>query len=158
MKRVLALLALYLTVAAPVQAAPVLKIINFTADWCPNCLVLNPRLDEAISAFPNGSIERIDLDLTAAGRGATEAQIARAEEQAARLAMAHKADDLWSSFGGTTGIAVAIAADTGEAIRCFHRPMRADDIQQHLRLAKLLVEHASPGARKPNGTNCPDPL
>ena len=64
MRSFLTCLAVFLFSAAPSHAEPVLKIINFTADWCPNCQILNPRLDEAIEAFEPGAIERVDLDVT----------------------------------------------------------------------------------------------
>lgn len=157
MRAIIATLMLSLVSALPVSAEPVLKVINFTADWCPNCQILNPRLDEAIAAFEPGSIERIDLDVTEV-RGKTMIEQMAIETDALRLAGEHKAAYLWDWYGGITGIAVAVAADTGEPITCFMRPMKADDIQGQLRLAKLLAEHGKPGTRKPEGPDCPRPM
>ncbi|MEO0449371.1 MAG: thioredoxin family protein [Pseudomonadota bacterium] len=157
MRAIIATFMLSLISALPVSAEPVLKVINFTADWCPNCQILNPRLDEAISAFETGSIERIDLDVTEV-RGKTMIEQMAIETDALRLAGEHKAAYLWDWYGGVTGIAVAIAADTGEPITCFMRPMKAEDIQGQMRLAMLLAEHGKPGTRKPEGPDCPRPM
>ncbi|MCR9270562.1 MAG: thioredoxin domain-containing protein [Hyphomonadaceae bacterium] len=158
MRRVLTLLVLSIIAALPVQAEPVLKVINFTADWCPNCQILNPRLDRAIDAFEAGSIERVDLDVTAIRRNSSRIERAAVETDALMLAGEHKAAYLWDWYGGITGIAVAIAADTGEPITCFMRPMKKADIEDRLRLAKILAERAKPGNRKPEGPDCPAPM
>ena len=65
MLRAFALLIACTLAAVPTSSAePVVKIINFTADWCPNCQILNPRIDEALEAFDDGSVARVDLDVT----------------------------------------------------------------------------------------------
>lgn len=137
---------------------PVVKVINFTADWCPNCQILNPRLDEAISAFPTGSIERIDLDVTPIRRRSSALEKAALETELLQQAGAHKAAYLWNWYGGLTGLAVAVAADTGEPIACFMRPMKAEDIENSLKLAKILAERGKPGTRAPERWDCPEPL
>ena len=58
-------------------------------------------------------------------------------------------------YGGVTGIAVAIAADTGEPLTCFMRPMTVKQIQGQMKLAKILAEKGTPGNRKPEGPDCP---
>ena len=159
MLRAFALLMACTLAAVPTSSAePAVKIINFTADWCPNCRILNPRLDEAIDAFPPGSVERIDLDVTGARRGTPALDVAAVHTEALRVAGAHKAAYLWNWYGGVTGIAVAIAADTGEPITCFMRPMSAKDIEKRLNLAKILAERGTPGQRKPEGPDCPPPM
>ena len=135
-----------------------LKIINFTADWCPNCQILNPRMDEAITAFNAGSIERIDLDMTKARRGGSVLEIAGVHTAARDRAAQHKAGYLWNWYGGVTGIAVVISADNGEPLTCFMRTLSTEDIQSRLRLALLLAEHGTPGRRKPEGPDCPPPM
>lgn len=140
------------------SAEPSLKIINFTADWCPNCQVLNPRIDDAIAQFANSDIERVDLDMTAAGRGSDDAQKIDTASEAIRLAQSHQARYLWDWYGGATGIAVVISADNGEPLSCFQRPMTSEEISKRLELAKILAESGEPGTRKPNGPDCPPPL
>ena len=154
---VLSFLALILSISAA-RAEPLLRIINFTADWCPNCQILNPRIDEAMGNYPEGSIELINLDVTNAGRGADELSRTAAFSDAIRLSDANKAGYLWDWYGGITGIAVVIAADTGEPITCLMRPLGADDISDRLKLAKILAERAPAGRRKPDGPDCPAPM
>ena len=136
-------------------AEPSVKIINFTADWCPNCQILNPRLDEAIESFEAGSIARVDLDVTRIRPSSSPVERAEIQTALLQLADEHQVAYLWDWYGGITGIAVAVAADNGEALTCFMRPMTAQAIQGQLRLAKILAEQGTPGQRKPEGPDCP---
>jgi len=72
--RILILLAAMALVPFGAKAEPVLKIINFTAEWCPNCQVLNPTIRNALLQFPEGQIEVVPLDMTFAGRRASDEQ------------------------------------------------------------------------------------
>ena len=143
---------------APAISEPLVKVVNFTADWCPNCRILNPRLDEAISAFDGDEIVRIDLDVTAIRRDSSALEKAAIETELLQKAGEHQVAYLWNWYGGITGIAVAVAADTGEPIACFMCPMTAIDIQKRLNLAKILAENAKPGTRQPKRWDCPQPL
>ena len=155
MRALLAPLILSLTTAWMASAEPSVKIINFTADWCPNCQILNPRIDEAMAAFDDGSVVRVDLDVTRIRRNATPVERAEVQTELLQLADAHQVAYLWDWYGGVTGIAVAVAADTGEPLTCFMRPMTAKAIKGQLRLAKMLAEQGTPGDRVPDGLNCP---
>lgn len=154
------ILAVFLSLSSGTAAIaePLVKVVNFTADWCPNCRILNPRLDEAISAFDVGDIVRIDLDVTEIRRNSSALEKAAIETRLLQKAGAHQVAYLWNWYGGITGIAVAVAADTGEPIACFMRPMIADDIEKRLNLAKILAEKAKPGTRQPKRWDCPEPL
>ena len=136
-------------------AEPVIKVINFTAAWCPNCRILDPRLADAVADFDGDAIEQVNLDMTRTGQAYSDETRARAMAVAARLARQHKVDELWAWYGGTTGLAAVVAADTGEPIYCFTRRDETRRIKDRLRLARLLAEHAQPGARRPEGYNCP---
>ncbi len=155
MRTILASLALILAAPLSATSEPVVKIINFTADWCPNCRILNPRLDEAIETFERGSIERVDLDVTDIRRNTSIIKRGQIEADLVQLAGTHDVAYLWDWYGGVTGIAVAVAADNGEALTCFMRPMTAKDIEKRLTLAKILAENGQPGNRQPDGVNCP---
>ncbi len=157
MIRYIASAAMALVLPVFAQAEPTLKIINFTAEWCPNCQVLNPRMDEAIEAFEPGMVERIDLDMTNNSRSSNLADKANAIKAAQDTAMAHDVYYLWDWYAGVTGIAVIVAADTGEPISCMLRTLSVDEIEGRLNLAKKLVENAPPAARKPQGPDCPPP-
>ncbi|MEM1105793.1 MAG: thioredoxin family protein [Pseudomonadota bacterium] len=154
-------LALCLPAAAsadPDEAAgpPVVKIINFTADWCPNCQILDPRIAEALEQFSSAEIGYVELDLTQAKRAdpaAQEAAIRAAIEQAGR----HQAGYLWDWYGGLTGISVLISADNGEPISCLTRALSVEQIVFRLQEAVILSRRAPPGRRKPSGPDCPAP-
>lgn len=140
------------------RAAPSVKVINFTADWCPNCQILNPRIDELIERFDLGQIQRVDLDLTKASRRAPQPERMKAFAGAIQTAEAHQASYLWDWYAGVTGIAVFISADNGEPISCVNRVMSVDDMEERLLQAVLLAEHGTPGKRKPDGPDCPAPM
>ena len=138
--------------------APSVKIVNFTADWCPNCVVLNPRLDELIERFDDGQIKRMDLDMTNASRRAPKQQRMKAFARAIQTAEAHQASYLWDWYGGITGIAVFISADNGEPLTCVNRGFELDDMEKRMVQAILLAEHGKPGERMPDGPDCPAPI
>jgi len=140
------------------SAEPILRIINFTAEWCPNCRVLDPRMAEALETFPEGEIELVNLDMTNARLGADDMTVINTHNDAIRLANANKAGYLWDWYGGRTGIAAVIAADNGEPITCFMRIMSVQDIEDRLKLARILALRAPPGLRKPQGPDCPAPM
>lgn len=155
MRTLFAALIISLASAVSAGAEPSVKIINFTADWCPNCQILNPRLEEAMESFEQGSIERVDLDVTRIRRNSSPVERAEVQTEILLLADQHQVAYLWDWYGGVTGIAVAVAADNGEPLTCFMRPMTAKAIRGQLRLAKMLAEEGTPGARKPDGPDCP---
>ncbi|MEO1552365.1 MAG: thioredoxin family protein [Pseudomonadota bacterium] len=155
MRAIVAILSAVLLSSLPASADPVVKVINFTADWCPNCQILNPRLNEAIGAFESGAVERIDLDVTRIRRNTSVAERGQIQAELLQLAAEHDVTYLMDWYGGITGIAVAVAADTGEPLTCFMRPMTAKAIEKQLNLAKILSEKGKPGQRKPHGPDCP---
>ena len=139
------------------QPAPILKLINFTADWCPNCQRLNPRMEDAMADISSGLIERIDLDLTKTRR-TSELEKQATYGAALKTVTDHNVDYLWNWYGGFTGIAVIVAADTGEPISCLVGLISTDDIFTRLNNALDLAITRPAGARKPDGPDCPPPL
>lgn len=156
--RMFLLLAVMALTPFAARAEPVLKIINFTAEWCPNCQILNPAMKNALLQFPEGEIEVIDLDMTLAGRGSTDEQKFAVYADAIRIAEAHKAGYLWELYGGVTGIAAIISADTGEAIGCMTRAIGEDSIAYGLRESLIISKRRPQGARMPDGADCPPAL
>lgn len=140
------------------SAQPVIKIINFTAEWCPNCQILNPAMKNVLTQFPEGEIELVNLDMTHAGRGSTEEQRLRVYADAIRLADSHQSGYLWDWYGGVTGIAAIVSADNGEPISCVNRALNEDAIAARLREAKIISLRRTPGTRRPDGPDCPPPL
>ncbi|NBC20892.1 MAG: thiol reductase thioredoxin [Alphaproteobacteria bacterium] len=143
---------------APAPAdEPVIKVINFTADWCPNCRIVDPRIDEAIARFPDGQIELVELDMTDTKRAGDEKKL-RVFADAIRLADRHQAAYLWDWYGGVTGLSAIISADNGEPISCINRALSVDEIEFRLNEAKILTLKAPAGRRKPRGPDCPPPM
>ena len=143
---------------AHAQAAPLVKVVTFTADWCQSCRLLNPRLNEAIKAAPMGEVDRVDLDLTALRTDPSPGAREKLQRKIWHVASRHKAGYLVDRFKDTTGIAIAIAADTGEPLSCFDSRHSEAFIQKRLELATILAANGKPGTRQPIGTSCPAAL
>lgn len=158
MIRYLCLVAL--TVLAPFAASaePTLKIINFTAEWCPNCRILDPEMRAALRDFSADDVALVELDLTNAGRYATPDEKSTTFANAISLADSHQAGYLWDWYGGVTGLGVIISADNGEPLSCFNRLLDADAIAARLREADIISRRRQPGTRMPDGPDCPPPL
>lgn len=139
-------------------AEPAVKVINFTADWCPNCRVLNPRLAEALDKIDTDDALRVDLDLTALRGNEDEAERAKMIEAIISQTYDHKVRYLWDWYGGFTGIAVIVAADNGEPLSCLHRNLSANKMGDLIRESLVLAQYSPPGKRRPEGPDCPPPM
>lgn len=139
------------------SAEPIVKVINFTADWCPNCQILDPRIAEVLERQAEGEFEYIELDMTRTVRASEETRM-EVFADAIRTADSHQAGYLWDWYGGITGMAVLIAADNGEPISCLNRGLSVEDIDFRFAEARILALRAPAGARKPQGPDCPPPM
>jgi len=157
MIRWITLAVISLLVSFSAKADPIVKVIYFTADWCSNCLFLDPILEDAISSFEAEDIERVDIDMTRSGFQFEEPEQVETWNAAYRLANTHDAAYLVDWYGNRTGIAVVIAADTGEPITCLQRPLDLNQIMGRLREAQIFTQRRAPGARMPNGPECEPP-
>ena len=152
-------------VAPPEKTAPAdqtdvgsaVKIINFTADWCPNCRALNPKMAEAVERFEVGDVRLIDLDHTGF-KGADEWAGIQLTNKILKQMDAHQAVYLWDWYGGRTGIAVVVASDNGEPLTCFNNGMTVDQIEARIKQSITLATKAPPGLRRPEGPECPPPM
>ena len=135
---------------------PVVKIINFTADWCPNCAVVDPRIEEALARLDSPAFELVVVDMTDTKRTPAEVRDA-AIIDAIRLVDSHQAGYVWDWYGGLTGLSTIIAADNGEPISCIAAQLSVDEIEFRLKEARILGEKAPAGLRKPQGPDCPHP-
>lgn len=81
--------------------APVVAVA-MVADWCPPCKTLEPRLDEALSTLPSGSVRLIRADMTN-----TKTPEGRETLREAGLS------SLFETNGGKTGLVYLLDADTG---------------------------------------------
>ena len=125
MKKLLAscLLALAL-IAQPAMAyeLPKAKIIAvyFYADWCPNCKILSPQLDQARKDgdLDNKPILFVKLNLTDAGT----------IHQSILLAQAIGMAPYMQQQGSSTGYVALLSADSKAEISRFDRTSKAADI------------------------------
>lgn len=129
------------------------KVIFFTADWCPNCGIVEPRLQSVLDGLQGDSVERIDIDVTAMS-GASEMAQANIYADAIRTLQAANAEYLWDYYGGFTGVAVLVAADTGEPLSCFTAAVDEDTMTRRIRIDTARVS-ALPAGKRWDGETVP---
>lgn len=147
--------AAFWAVLSPIQIAaadPALRVVSFTADWCPTCRVLDPRLEQAIRMSDTSDIVLSQFDLSD-HRSKSDAEL---ESTHGKLALKWKVDEIWAQYRGRTGFAVIAAFDSGEALGCLGLGMDAARMGQQLDLAIRVVKEAAPDARPMIGPDCPD--
>lgn len=153
----LVLLALAGTTFAQAEAdGAKVQVINFTADWCPNCRVFDPRLHQAIAELNDPAIESYSFDLTITRTGS---------QQQKTMFWANLLPDMRSIGLGSlhkgfaaypyTGYAVVVAADTKEPLVCFMGPMSVEMLKQQLKASRSRVANRPQGKRVPEGADCP---
>lgn len=142
---ILAILALLSGLTGAVAAQPQLYVVSFTADWCPNCKILDPRVDKAMESFSSKPVEHVTFDMT---NGET------------RQATFNKADGtvlagVYGDHLGVTGIAILTAADSGEKLGCATRDHSAAEIQTMVREALAMIETEPALSRRGGLGKCP---
>ena len=152
--RLLSIIALMLVSALPATAEPTVKVVNFTANWCPLCRILDPRLHDAVERFEDRGAILVNLDQTHLTQRDDVAQKPLLE-RLQQLTASHDVAYLWDWFGGHAGIAVIVAADNGEPLTCITSALATDQIADLLQESVILATRVSAGARRPKGTNCP---
>ncbi|MCA8901435.1 MAG: hypothetical protein KDA53_09310 [Hyphomonas sp.] len=157
MIRLACLLAAALFAGGTALGEPLVKVVNFTAAWCPNCRVLDPRLDLATGRYEAEEVGLVPLDMTDL-RGKGEDRKWQRVKELQVQAEAHQVRYLWDWYGGHTGLAVLVAADTGEPLSCVTRRDSVDDIAARLQEALVLTRHGPAGKRRPDGPPCPAPM
>ena len=138
-------------------ADPAVKIINFSANWCPLCRVLDPRLADATDRFRDRGVTLVEVDMTGLTRSDDDAQKALVARLQA-LTAEHQAAYLWDWYGGHAGVAVIIAADNGEPLSCITTALTTSQIEDRLQESLILATKVKPGHRRPDGTDCPPPM
>lgn len=111
------------------------KVVFFTADWCPNCRFLAPRLTEAMQRVD--SAERIDIDITNA----------KTWDDSLERALDKGIVRPYNAFVGTTGFAVITASDTGETIGCVNAIFESAAIERLIRRGVERVRTLPAGQR-----------
>lgn len=155
--RIISTSAAFITFCLSSAADPSVKIINFTAKWCPLCRMLDPRLSDAVDQFADHGVILVELDMTRLTRSEDDAQKALIAQLQA-LTAAHKAAYLWDWYAGHAGIAVIIAGDNGEPLACITTALSTSQIEDRLQESVILAEKVKQGQRRPNGTDCPPPM
>ncbi|WP_417470483.1 hypothetical protein [Maricaulis sp.] len=147
---VLSLLSGLLTSPAAAEEPDLVYGIYFRSDWCPNCAILEPMLDEARARSPDLPLELLVIDLSA---GEAEFQLALGAVLDRGLAR------YYNQYFGLTGFVLYAAADTGEVLDCVTRLHDADAIMRVESHAVDAVRNRPPHARTPGGAAlCPPPM
>ena len=152
--KILSLITLVLVSTPSASAEPSVKVVNFTANWCPLCRVLDPRLHDAVEMFEARGAVLVNLDQTRVTLSDDAAQTAIVESLQ-QLTASHDAAYLWDWYGGQAGIAVIIAADNGEPLTCITSALTTNQIADRIQESVILATRVRAGARRPKGTNCP---
>ena len=129
----------------PAGRAPTLYVVNFTADWCPNCKILDPALDNALSTVRTPAIEHVVFDLTDLDR--TQATF--------NLVNGTILGGVYGDYVGLTGLVVMVAADSGETVDCATRVMDASAIAISIENSLQLVRNRPVGERGGDSILCP---
>ena len=147
----------FFSLSVTAHAQPVkVKIVNFTADWCPNCRVFDPRLEQALHQLNDPSITRVSVDMTITRTGTTQ-------ERSLFWANLYKNMEVrgigklhqgYMKFANT-GFAVVIAADSQEPLFCTMGYPAVNDLVASLKEAKRRVDTRAPFKRVPEGVDCP---
>jgi len=132
---------------SPSAEAQEVYLVNLTAEWCPNCKILDPRINEASQRFNDGSIERVELDFT------NNTTMSDAFQKVNGTFMA----GVFADYAGLTGLAVLVSADSGEKIDCINRTMTTDAIEMQIVAAREIVRTTPIGKRETGSILCPAP-
>ncbi|MEM1194286.1 MAG: thioredoxin domain-containing protein [Pseudomonadota bacterium] len=127
------------------STAPVIYVVNFTADWCPNCKILDPALATALMQVDGMPMQAVTLDLT----NADTANAAFDRVNGTVLA------GVYGDYIGLTGLAVMVAADSGEKLGCATRVMDVGGIAATIRGAVETATAYPAGERPAPGFLCP---
>lgn len=157
---VFSVLAAFFLSGGMAQASPqsLVKIVNFTADWCPNCPSFNRKLDQVLKELNDPAIEIFDVDMTPVPARTPQASIQRYYSDYVKPTLeAHGAGGLYKGYSGWggTGFAAIIASDTGEPLVCVTAFTSAVSIRENLKAAKDRVRFRPANQRVPEGPDCP---
>jgi len=131
------------------SAAPKVYAVNFTAQWCPNCRVLNPAFAQALQVLDDPRLERVDFDVTDARENPDRYVSIQA------LAEPRNLIGVYEAWIGLTGLVVLAAADTGEPIACLSRLQSAQAMVSAMRAALRQVEQRPAFQRFSGAPPCP---
>ena len=147
MRQLRHLLVATICLLAPVMPAVAqsVTLVNLTADWCPNCQVLDPRLDAAMDKVDPNEVARLELDFTD-NDTRTEAY-----ERVNGTLMANP----YADFLGVTGLGILVASDSGETIECLTAAMTEEVILGRIAAAIDTAKSKPVGKRDMGSFFCP---
>lgn len=141
-------LLLTLGLAGPLWAQsdqPDLYLVTFTAEWCPNCKVLDPEVEKALATFNDDEVTHVVLDMT----NATTREESFERVDGTILA------GVYGDHLGVTGLALLTAPDSGEKIGCITREFAAPQIIGLINEAREIVRTQAPNVRQTGLGQCP---
>lgn len=112
--------------AAKAEArAPKVLVVAFHADWCGGCKVLGPRMmNEVLPSVQGEPLLVVKLDMT-------DKASVEPEYMLSALGLGH----LWSEYGGKTGFALVVDAQTKQVIGNLGHRQDASAMQRTLKTA-----------------------
>ncbi len=133
------------TAVARQPEPPLVRAVLFRADWCANCHILEPVLEQAMVQAVGVPVELVVLDFTDAARW----------DQSIEIALDHDVVGIYNAYAGITGLVVLTSADTGERIDCINRTFSAPAMVHAMEKAVLTVQTTPPGDRSAKSVFCP---
>lgn len=127
------------------QTEPTLYVVNFTAEWCPNCKVLDPALERALEGINTDHVQHFEFNMT---------DSLRSEETFHKVNGTVLAG-VYGDYLGVTGLVVMIAADSGEKIDCATRLVSAEAIKASIYNSLEIVRNNPAGTRETTSILCP---
>ena len=143
--------------AAFAQSTSSLKLVYFTADWCPTCKVLDPRLDQALRELDDQDIQPIAVDMTVTRAGdlfeRNRFWKTGLQNDMNRSGIGY----LFNSVKGFpyTGYAVVITEGQSAPLTCIMGVVPLETIKSELRRAKTLAQRPAHKGLASVETNCP---
>ncbi len=126
-------------------AQPVVRAVLFRADWCANCHILEPILEQAMMQVSDVPVELVVLDFTDPASW----------DNSIETALDHDVVKVYNAYAGVTGLVVLTAVDTGERIGCFNRTFSAPAMVHSMKTAVSTSLSLPRGQRDTGSILCP---
>lgn len=127
------------------SAELLVNVVLFRADWCANCHILEPVLEQAMEQIGDTPVELVVLDFTNAQKW----------DQAIEVALDHNVVKVYNAYAGLTGLVVMTVASTGERIDCFNRTFSAPAMVHAMKQAVSRAQSAPAGQPLSASAFCP---
>lgn len=142
---VFSFLLAFMASPATAQEEPKVYMVTFTAEWCPNCKILDPKLASALSGQSKDKIRSVTLDMTNPDTTL----------QAFDKINGTLLGEVYGDYLGQTGIGILTAADSGEKLGCALRVHSVTQIKQMIDQAVEMVDNEPALQRRGGLGNCP---